>query len=197
MVNQPTEARRSAPETRQAVPSGNLGRGGAQHKAVQLRIKDGAAGLGFRVHTEKPILDGAGSVDLVLERDGQSLACEITVTTTIDHEIGNVSKCIKAGFLQIVVLALNEDKLGKLASAVRNSLGAESAARVKFFLPDGFLEYLRTISPTERPQPSTKRVRGYKVKTVYEDASPEEVKAKEDEMIKLMGEMMRRKDNPQ
>lgn len=185
-----------APAASKASPPADLGRGGVQHKAVQLRIKDGAASLGFRVFTEKPILDGAGSVDLVLERDGQSIACEITVTTTIDHEIGNVSKCIKAGFKQIALVALNEDKLAKLAAAVKNSLGADAAAGVVFFLPDGLLEYLRAIIPNEKFEPSTKRVRGYKVKTVYEQASPEEAKAKEDEMIQLMAEMMRRKSKP-
>ena len=38
-----------------------------------------------------------GSVDLLLERPGQTFACEISITTTIDHEVGNVAKCLRVG----------------------------------------------------------------------------------------------------
>ena len=79
-------------------PPRDLGRGGAQHQAIQRRIKEAAEELGFRSVIEKPVLDGQGSVDLWLERTGESIACEISISTTIDHEVGNVAKCLKAGF---------------------------------------------------------------------------------------------------
>ena len=169
----------------------NLGRGGAQHKAIQLRIKDTAEALGFRVILEKPILDGAGNVDLVLERDGGSLACEITVTTTIDHEVGNVAKCVKAGFAQIAVVGVSPDKLDKIRGAVTNSLGPEVTARVSFFLPDAFLAILENLPPPT-PLPLTeKRVRGWTSKAKRTVLPPEETKAREDAMVKLIAESMK------
>ena len=170
-----------------------MGRGGAQHQAIQLRLKEAASSLGFRVFIEKPILDGSRSVDLVFERETQILACEITVTTTVDHEIGNVSKCLKAGFTEIAVVAVTDEKLEKMTSAVRHSLGEVAASRVKFFLPEAFIDYLRGLAPPVRAEPKTKTVRGYKVKTVYEDASPEDIKAKEAEMVQLMADLMQKK----
>lgn len=122
-----------------------------------------------------------------------TIACEVTVTNTIDYEVGNVARCIKAGFQQIVVVGVNEDKLQKLKAAVRNSLGPESAVKVQFFLPDDFLDYLRQLPAPAPTGPKTKTVRGFKVKTVYADSSPEEAKEKEDQMIRLIADMMRKK----
>ena len=82
----------------------DLGRGGAQHQAIQKRIKEAAESLGFRSVIEKPVLDGEGSVDLWLERTGLAIACEISISTTIDHEVGNVAKCLKAGVPRVAAL---------------------------------------------------------------------------------------------
>jgi hypothetical protein len=189
-VLKPKAVTPAAPRT--AAPA-ELGKGGKQHQAVQSRIKEGAIALGFRVVIEKPVLDGSGLVDLVLDREETSIACEVTVTNTIDYEVGNVARCIKAGFHQIVVVGVTDDKLQKLKAAVRNSLGPESAIKVQFFLPDEFLDYLRQLPAPAPTGPKTKTVRGYNVKSVYGDASPEEAKEKEDQMIRLIADMMRKK----
>ncbi len=174
----------------------DLGRGGAQHKAIQDRIKDEAEKLGWRVSVEKEILGGAGKVDLVLTRGDVSIACEVTVTTTIDHEVGNVSKCLKAGFTRIALVAGSEEKLAKLSAAVSNSLGKEKAACVSCFLPDAFIESLRNEEPVPLAQaPAIPEVRsrgGRVVKRTYTPLSVEEAKAREDEAHRLMAEAMKK-----
>ena len=99
-----------------AVPA-DLGRGGAQHKAIQQRIKQAAEKLGFRSIIEKQIPEG--SVDLLLERPGQTFACEISITTTIDHEVGNVVKCLKVGFPIVAVICVDAERLRKIEAAVK------------------------------------------------------------------------------
>jgi len=54
-------------------------------------MKTAAEALGFRGIIEKEVLGGQGSVDLLLERQDQTIACEISISTTIDHEVGNVA----------------------------------------------------------------------------------------------------------
>ncbi|HTB64167.1 MAG TPA: type IV secretion system DNA-binding domain-containing protein [Opitutales bacterium] len=182
-------------EEKMVAPPADLGRGGKQHQAIQLRIKDAAEALGFRVVIEKQILDGAGSVDLVLERDGAAVACEITITTTVDHEVGNVSKCVKAGFTKIAVISVSEDKLAKVKGAVMNSLGSEVAMRVTYFLPDEFISMLKDLPPPksiQSPSASVRKSRGYTVNTTYTKLSPEESKAREIAMIKLIAESMKK-----
>ncbi|HXR46455.1 MAG TPA: type IV secretion system DNA-binding domain-containing protein [Candidatus Limnocylindrales bacterium] len=173
-------------------PPRDLGRGGAQHQAIQKRIKETAEELGFRSVVEKPVLDGQGSVDLWLERIGESIACEISISTTIDHEVGNVAKCLKAGLTKVAVICLDEERLRKISNAVCGSLGAELAARVEYFQPDPFIMYLRALkSPV--PQPTETQYGGYKVKRSVPKLSAPEQKQKEDIANRIMAEAMRRK----
>ena len=141
---------------------------------------------------EKPVLDGQGSVDLWLERTGQSIACEISISTTIDHEVRNVSKCLKAGIPKVAVICLDEDRLRKIGSAVSGSLGAEMAARVDYYQPDPFIAYLTALQPPS-PQPSETKFAGYKIKRSLPKLSAQEQKQKEDIAARQMAEAMRRK----
>ncbi|HEX3624882.1 MAG TPA: type IV secretion system DNA-binding domain-containing protein [Verrucomicrobiae bacterium] len=169
----------------------DLGRGGAQHQAIQQRIKKAAEGLGFRSVIEKAVLDNSGSVDLLLERDGKAFACEISISTTIDHEVGNVSKCLKAGYEGVVVICLDDERLKAIANAVRGSLGAEAAGHVQYFQPDAFIEHLTAI-PVPPPPESTKVTRGYKVKSKFSKLSEEEQQRREDIAFSSVAEAMKR-----
>ncbi|NOS71119.1 MAG: type IV secretion system DNA-binding domain-containing protein [Verrucomicrobia bacterium] len=170
----------------------DMGRGGAQHQAIQKRIKEAAEALGFRSVIEKPVLDGQGSVDLWLERPGQAIACEISISTTIDHEVGNVEKCLKAGVPKVAVICLDESRLRKIGSAVSGSLGSELAARVEYFQPDPFIAHLKALKPPE-PQPTETTYAGYKIKRSIPKLSSQEQKQKEDIANRIMADAMRRK----
>ena len=182
----PTVSERKAP----GVPT-DLGRGGAQHKAIQQRIKQAAEGLGFRSVIEKEVLDGQGSVDLLLERPGQTFACEISITTTIDHEVGNVAKCLKAGFPNVAVICVGEERLKRIETAVVASLGPELAARVVYCQPDEFIARLQALPPQVPKAPETRR--GYKIKRSARDLNPEEQRQREEAAIRSIAEAMRKK----
>jgi hypothetical protein len=130
-------------------------------------------------------------VDLWLERTGQSIACEISISTTIDHEVGNVIKCLKAGVPKVAMICLEEERLRKIGSAVSGSLGAELAARVEYFQPDQFIAYLKTI-PAEIPKEQTTVRRGYKIKRVISEISTEQQKEKEAAAIRTIADSMRK-----
>jgi len=173
-----------------------LGRGGTQHQAIQKRIKEAAEELGFRSIIEKPVLDGQGSVDLWLERTGQSIACEISISTTIDHEVGNVAKCLKAGLPKVAVICLDKKRLRKISNAVSGSLGVEPAARVEYFQPDPFIAYLKALKlpmPQPVPKDSETMRHGYKVKRSVPKLTVEEQRQREDAVTRLMAEAMRPK----
>lgn len=182
-----------------SVSVADLGRGGVQHKAIQERLKQAAESLGFRASIEKQILNGQGSVDLLLERTDVVIACEVSVTNTIDYEVGNVSKCLKAGFTQVAVVCMDEDRLSKLSRAVEGSLGADSAKRVGYFLPERFMEHLKALAPaapapSAAPSPAQPEARrGYKIKRTHVQLTPEESKAREDAALKMIAEAMRKR----
>lgn len=170
----------------------DMGRGGAQHQAIQQRLKQTAEGLGFRSTIEKPTPEG-GSVDLFLERGDTVIAGEISITTTIDHEVGNVAKCLKAGYPVVMVICLEPERLRKIAAAVRGSLGAEAADRVQYLDPEAFIRHLKAI-PVPVPKVSASQVatrHGYKIKRTFDALSAEEKKRRETEAIKSIAETMR------
>jgi hypothetical protein len=182
----PTVSERKAPES-----PADLGRGGAQHKAIQQRIKQVAEGLEFRSVIEKEVLDGQGSVDLLLERPGQTFACEISITTTIDHEVRNVAKCLKADFPNVAVICVDEERLKKIEAAVAGSLGPDLAARVIYCQPDQFIARLQAL-PAQAPKaPETRR--GYKIKRSVRELTPEEQGQRENAAIQSIAEVMRMK----
>jgi hypothetical protein len=172
----------------------DLGRGGAQHQAIQKRIKQAAEAVGFRSVIEKEILDGQGSVDLLLEWGDQTFACEISISTTIDHEVGNVAKCLKAGFPTVAVICLEAERLAKIAAAVAGSLGSEMAARVLYSDPQEFIARLQALAapvPREPAPPETRR--GYKIKRSAPRLTPGEQKQREEAAIRSIAETMRKK----
>lgn len=151
------------------------GRGGAQHKYLQQLIKRWAESRGYRVTIEKPILDGLGSVDVALEKDDISVACEICVTTSPEHELGNLQKCLAAGFKHVVQIATDRKSLTAL-SAASKSLGNVDPGRVRFLLTEELFAFLEEQAVTSNNQETT--VRGYKVRVKYKTVGPEDQKLK-------------------
>jgi Type IV secretion-system coupling protein DNA-binding domain len=186
------EPKETVSEKKIIEPPRDLGRGGTQHKAIQQRIKKAAEELGFMSVIEKLVLDGLGSVDLLLERDGQTIACEISISTTIDHEVGNVSKCLKAGFPMVAVICLDEERLRKIKKAVAGSLGLELAGHVQYFQPDPFIDYLKGLKAPV-PVPTETQSGGYKIRRSAPERSAQERRQKEDIANRIIAEAMRKK----
>ncbi|NBV21809.1 MAG: DUF87 domain-containing protein [Proteobacteria bacterium] len=183
-------------QPRPADPPTDLGRGGAQHKAIQQRLKVEGERLGYHTTIEKAIPNG--SVDVALEQPGETIACEISVTTTIDHEVGNVLKCLRAGYNHVVVICQEETRLEKLRMAVSASLSEEDRVHVGYFTPDRFLTQLAAMvaevpPPVGQPASESQTVRrGYQVKRKSAALSPEERQSREQAGITQMASVMKR-----
>jgi hypothetical protein len=180
-----------AAETQEPPREQSQGRGGPHHQAIQKHIKDEAEKLGFRSTIEKPVLDGQASIDVWLERSGFIIACEVSFTNTEDNESGKIIRCLKAGIPKFAMICEDEKKLQKIATAISSKVEAEMVARVEYFRPDPFIEYLKTL-PVEPPKKSVKIRRGYKVKHSTSTGSTEEQKAKEEAAIRAIADSMQK-----
>jgi hypothetical protein len=172
----------------------DLGRGGAQHKAIQQRLKAEAEKMGFLATIEKEIQ--SGSIDLLVERPDYAIACEISVTTTIDHEVGNVQKCIQAGFAKVAIICQEDVRSQKIKEAVISSLGREAAKCVICFRPEEFVAHLKSLVAKAQPRPvsdETNIRRGYKVKRTISKLAAEEHKAREDAAIAQIADLLKRR----
>jgi excisionase family DNA binding protein len=141
-----------------AEPTGAAlpGRGGDQHKYLQQLIKRWAEGRGYQVTLEKPVLDGLGIVDVVLEKIGcDAIACEISVTTPAEHELRNAEKCLAAGFEHLLMVAPDEDALGRVRARVAAVLSAKQLRKVRFVLPEQVFASVSAWEAGAAPQEGT------------------------------------------
>jgi hypothetical protein len=163
-----------APKVEKELPA--LGRGGPEHQYLQELVKRWAESKGYRVTVEKPILDGAGSVDVAIETKEWSLACEISVTTTTEQEVGNVEKCLAAGFNQVVLVSRKKQRLARVRTALKKRLEGEKEERVLFLTPEELLSYLENRPATTEKE---KTVGGYRVNVRYKQEGEGAAKKRE------------------
>lgn len=179
---------REKPSLRAPAPS-TPGRGGQQHKYLQELIRRWAESRGWRVSVEKKILDGLGSVDVALEKGDVSVACEISVTTTPEHELGNIQKCLTAGFAQVLVIGLDRKTLVKIEDGAR-CLGEEALTRLQFLTPEELFPFLEALDAQAAGKVET--IRGYKVKVKYRATEPDEQRAKKQAISQVIVGALRR-----
>lgn len=146
------------PKPRPDLPP--LGRGGAKHKYLQQFIKQLGEQRGFKSTIEEPTDDG-GRVDIALRLGEISIACEISVTTDAKHELGNIEKCLSAGFAKVAVVAETRKQLNAIRKQA-SDLSKEQANRLLFLIPDELVQHLDEIAAQSTSTEQT--VRGYKVK---------------------------------
>lgn len=136
----------------EAVDVQTPGRGGEHHKYLQQLIKRWAEGRGYQVTLEKPVLDGLGIVDVVLEKNGcPPIACEISVTTPAEHELKNAEKCLAAGFEHVFLVAPDKDALGRVRARASSVLRAAQLKKLRFVLPEEVFASVSVLETGTRP----------------------------------------------
>lgn len=131
------------------------GRGGEHHKYLQQLIKRWAEGRGYEVTIEKPILDGLGWVDVALQSGERSIACEISVSTAADHELGNVQKCLAAGFGEVILVSSEKSLLTAVKHAAIAALTPQQYKLVKFLTPEQVFAYIESQEATAEGRPAS------------------------------------------
>jgi hypothetical protein len=164
-----------------------LGRGGPEHQYLQDLVKRWAESNGYRAIVEEEIPGARGKVDVALRTDEYSLACEISVTSTVTQEVGNVVKCLEAGFHEVAVLGLKRPHLQKIEAALKPKLSPPDLARVHFLTPEELFTML-----SMRPVTTETVVGGYKVKVRRVAIEPTEESARYKALAEVIGKSVRR-----
>ena len=99
------------------------------------------------------------------------MACEISITTSAEHELGNFREVHQAGFDEVVLLSLHRGILGEVREALYSAaqLSEKDRARLHFMSPEEFFTFL------DAPEPAAEEttIGGYKVKVKYRPAAGE------------------------
>lgn len=125
-----------------------LGRGGEEHRRVQELIQRFATSEGWRAAVEHT-LGGGGAVDVSLERAGVRVACEVSISSTPEHELANVRKCLAALYDHVVVVAATDKAAQKAEGVIVASLGEEDSPKVVVLTLERLFEYLLGLPGTE------------------------------------------------
>jgi hypothetical protein len=167
-----------------------LGKGGRQHKYLQDIVKRLAEDKGFRATIEKPVLGGKGSVDVALEKNGRTIACEISVSTNSEQEFGNLQKCLAAGFDRVFLLSQENKNLTAIREVASNSLEKNDLDKVSFFTIEDFIGFLE--EEEAKSQETEQIVRGRKVKVRQRALSETEKKQRRKAIAETILQAMRR-----
>ncbi|HEX3036428.1 MAG TPA: type IV secretory system conjugative DNA transfer family protein [Thermodesulfobacteriota bacterium] len=166
------------------------GKGGADHRYLQALIKRMAEEKGFRAIIEKPILDGSGSVDVSLESEKKKIACEVSLTTTGEQELGNITKCIEAGYDHVIMCSPERRNLEKIKELAFQKLSESDQGKVLFFQPEELFFYLEKESAKSAGK--EERVKGYKVKVQYQPVKETEKKTKRKAVAQVIVSALKR-----
>jgi hypothetical protein len=162
-----------APSVEIPTPVSVPGRGGKQHKYLQELIRRWADANDWRATLEEEVLGGLGRVDVALRKGERSVACEIGVTTSPEHEVQNIQKCLAAGFERVFVVSAEKKTLNLIKSRFTSALDKVGEGKVDYCSPEELFEVLDAVEA--EAQSRAPSVRGYKVKVRYKSGRDGEV----------------------
>ena len=152
------------------------GKGGREHRYLQYFIKKAGEENGFRSTIEQPTPSGEGSIDVALERNGKKIACEISITSSEEYELGNIKKCLEAGYETVVFLSPYERNVKKVKELVSKEISDSDQKRIVCFRNK---EEVTLFIKSKAGKMVTKEevIKGYRVKRVDKPVTMEKKKS--------------------
>lgn len=185
-------------ETDSSAGASEQGKGGNLHRIVQERLQRAGFDQGFRATLEFPVGEGKETIDVGLLRDDLRIACEVSVTTTIDHEMGNARKCLKAAFDFVLLITSDLVRRTQMKDAVQGHFSPAEQGRIHCLSPDESVEFvsskppLISVSTASIEKSQRKVVRGFMVKRKFVLLTPAERAAKSKAAFEILAEEMKK-----
>ncbi len=147
---------------------------------------------GFSNQTEQEV--SGRRVDLVLTLGSLVLACEISATTSAEHEFErSIRKCLQAGFARIFLVCDHNTRRTQIEGMVTARCSPEEGSRVERLTARDFLSKLGALAEAERK--ASKPAAPSAGKTVLQSpagVTPDERKHAVDDAWAKIGKNMKR-----
>lgn len=160
------------------------GKGGQAHVYLQQMVKAIGEQHGWRSVIEDK------NADVALIKGQTSIACEILVTTPVEHDVGVISRRLAAGFSTVVMFSADARHLAKIEDAARKRLSETELSRVKFLKVEELHDLLEGLDASQASSESN--VKGYRVKTSYKAMSNEERQARKERIAQAVAKGIKR-----
>ncbi len=201
--HQPPYPKQKETTTKKIVVNANLdvldddnrrmnGKNVSQHRFLQTLIKRLAEQRGYKATIEEATNDKLGRVDVGLERDGEKIACEISVTTNDDHEIKNIEKCFQSGYGKVLFCSTEKKRLEAMKKLITEKLELKFSSNVFLFLPDEIILFFENETTNEIKLQSENILKGYRVKVEYKTISESQKKEKQEVVSGVVVNALRR-----
>lgn len=146
------------------------GRGGIQHKEIQKTIKGIGLDLGFGASLEASCQQSDGAIDVLLTGEKQVIAVEVSVTTSPEHELENLKKCLAENVDQVLCVSPDDKQRLSIQNLALQHLPQTQSTKIKYLKPQLVGDYLAQFDERE-----TQLIRGYEVVVSTVPSDPEDV----------------------
>ena len=160
------------------------------HRYLQTLVKKMAEARGYTAVLEMQILDGAGHVDVLLAKEGKTIAVEICNTTDADWEMHNMQKCIASNYDTVISLCGDPRQLEKIKKKCIEGIQGLEQKQVHFFTPDALFAFLDDGVKDELPQEQI--IKGYRVNVTYDSVTPEDMQRKRASVAQVVMNSLRK-----
>ncbi len=162
------------------------------HTKIKDSIGAEAESLDYTVTYEELFPEVQGRADIVLRRGGQTIICQVTVTTQVEYEVASIHKFLQTSVTHIAVVSNNRKKLGQIREALGDT--GHPSTRVGFYSPEDFISKLYDWAADDSGSGNLERRKLRKQKIAL-DAGPiseSERKAREKWMLDEICKAMKR-----
>jgi len=169
----PIEDKETIKEDEEKLKSLSTPKQQTHHRYYQVLIKKMAEANGYKASLEVPTPDCKGKVDVLLERDGKTIAVEVSDTTEAVWELHNIEKCITANYTQIYA-CVTEPKTRHVLQKLIDTL-----TPIPTNVTIGTTEELLALLQTQiQPEQTETRMKGYRVNVQHRPISSDEANTK-------------------
>ena len=160
------------------------------HRYLQNLVKKMAEARGYTAVLEMQLPDASGQVDVLLSKEGKTIAVEICNTTDSDWEMHNIEKCVKANYDTVISLCGDLKQLEKIKKKCVEGIPDFEKKEIWFFTPDVLFAFLDDTIKEEAPQEQI--IKGYRVNVTYDSVTQEEMNRKRNSVAKIVMDSLRK-----
>ena len=160
------------------------------HRYLQNLVKKVAESKGYVAVLEKQLPHSAEKVDVFLEKDKKAIAVEICVTTDVEWEVHNITKCLTSEYEVVVSLSGDIKQLERIKQKCFEVMEESETKKILFFTPDAFFSYLdESVIPQKE---SGQVMKGYRINISYDPQSESETERKRSLINQVIANSMKR-----
>jgi hypothetical protein len=182
-TNQEQRTTVSEVEKEKLIEAEEVSRRTRDHQYLQRLIKKIGQERNFISTIEKETKEG-GRIDITLEKEGIQIAFEISITNTPEYEVKNIKKCLRNGYLPVVMISKSKHHLDSIEKLTKEQLSKKDFSHVVFIQPNKIVEVLDSFNVNTQPQQEI--IKGFRITTEINATPSNDGKSIRERILKIL-----------